>query len=72
MWVWRGNLMSNHTTNNGMTQKEMLLLVLEGQDKINDRIDSLHEKVNSKMSRQEFSGWFVAVSAFVLIINQLM
>lgn len=64
--------MSNHTTNNGMTQKEMLLLVLEGQDKINDRIDSLHEKVNSKMSRQEFSGWFVAVSAFVLIINQLM
>ena len=45
--------------NNGMSQKEMLLLVLEGQDKINERIDSLHEKVNTKMSRQEFSGYFV-------------
>ena len=57
---------------NGMTQKEMLLLVLEGQDKINSRIDELHEKVNTKISRQEFSGWFVAVSALLVIINQLM
>ena len=40
---------------NGMTQKEMLLLVLEGQDKINERIDSLHEKVNAKISRHEKS-----------------
>ena len=45
---------------------------MEGQEKINERIDILHEKVNSKMSRQELSGWMVAVSAFVVIINQLM
>ena len=66
--------MTNNTNNNnsGLTQKEMLLMVLEGQEKINERIDSLHEKVNTKMSRQEFSGWFVAVSALVLIVNQLM
>ena len=63
--------MSNNN-GNGMTQKEMLLLVLEGQDKINKRIDQLHEKVNTKISRQEFSGWFVAVSALVVIINQAM
>ena len=44
--------------NNGMSQKEMLLLVLEGQDKINERIDSLHEKVNTKMSRQEYTQTF--------------
>ena len=50
----------------------MLILVMEGQEKINERIDILHEKVNSKMSRQELSGWMVAVSAFVVIINQLM
>ena len=62
-----------HTNgNNGFTQKEMLNMILEGQDKINDRIDLLHEKVNTKISRQELSGWLVAVSAFVVIINSLM
>ena len=64
--------MSSNTNGTGLTQKEMLILVMEGQEKINERIDILHEKVNSKMSRQEFSGWMVAVSAFVVIINQLM
>lgn len=62
---------SKHT-HDGLTQKEMLLMVLEGQERINERIDLLHEKVNTKMSRQEFSGWFVAVSALVVIVNQLM
>ena len=64
--------MSKDSTNNGMTQKELLLLLLEGQDKLDNRIDLLHEKVNTKISRQEFSGWFVAVSALVVIINSLM
>lgn len=72
MWMWRGDIMSNNTNGTGLTQKEMLILVMEGQEKINERIDILHEKVNSKMSRQELSGWMVAVSAFVVIINQLM
>ncbi len=71
MWVWRGNLMTS-SNNNGLTQKEMMVLMMDGQEKINDRIDLLHEKVNQKMSRQELSGWMVAVSAFVVIINQLM
>ena len=62
-----------HTNgNNGFTQKEMLNMILEGQEKINDRIDLLHEKVNTKISRQELSGWLVSVSAFVVIINSLM
>ena len=64
--------MSKDSTNNGMTQKEMLLLLLEGQDKLDNRIDLLHEKVNTKISRKEFSGWFVAVSELVVIINSLM
>ncbi len=59
-------------TSNGLTQKEMIYLVLDGQEKINERIDELHEKVNSKLGRQELSGWLVAVSAFVVIINMLM
>tara|TARA_Y100000996_G_scaffold397664_1_gene364923 strand:+ start:1654 stop:1845 length:192 start_codon:yes stop_codon:yes gene_type:complete len=61
-----------NSNNNGLTQKEMMVLMMDGQEKINDRIDLLHEKVNQKMSRQELSGWMVAVSAFVVIINQLM
>ena len=32
-------------------------------------IDELHEKVNSKMSRSEVSGWIVAVSALVVLVN---
>tara|TARA_R100000742_G_C4273900_1_gene93650 strand:+ start:1299 stop:1514 length:216 start_codon:yes stop_codon:yes gene_type:complete len=71
MWLWRGELMSKDNSN-GLTQKEMMVLMMDGQEKINDRIDLLHEKVNQKLSRQELSGWMVAVSAFVVIINQLM
>ncbi len=56
-------------SNGGYTQKEMLNLILDGQDKINERIDELHEKVNSKMSRSEVSGWIVAVSALVVLVN---
>ena len=64
--------MTSNSSGNGLTQKEMMILMMDGQEKINDRIDLLHEKVNQKMSRQELSGWMVAVSAFVVIINQLM
>ena len=57
---------------NGFTQKEMLNLILEGQQDINKRIDQLHEKVNQKISRQELSGWLVAGSALVVLVNALM
>ena len=57
---------------NGYTNKELLNIIIETQEKTNERIDLLHEKVNTKISRQEFSGWFVAVSALVVIINSLM
>ena len=63
---------ANGTGNSGLTEKELLLMVLEGQEKINERIDSLHEKVNTKMSRQEFTGWFVGVAALTALVNQLM
>ena len=57
---------------NGLTQKELSLLILEGQEKINERIDQLHEKVNQKISRAELSGWLVAVSALVVLIQAVM
>jgi len=64
--------MSENNNSNGMTQKELLMLVLEGQEKINDRIDDLHEKVNTKISKGELSGVVVAVSALVVIIQGVM
>lgn len=57
---------------NGFTQKEMLTLILEGQADINNRIDQLHEKVNQKISRAEISGWLVAISALVVLIQAVM
>jgi len=59
----------NHT---GLTQKELLIMVLDGQDRINDRIDQLHEKVNSKISRAELSGWLVACSCLVVLVQAVM
>lgn len=56
----------------GLTQKELLIMVLDGQDRINDRIDQLHEKVNSKISRAELSGWLVACSCLVVLVQAVM
>jgi len=63
--------MTHPNNGNGFTQKEMLVMILEGQEKINERIDGLHEKTNTKISRAELSGWLVAVSA-ILVIGQSM
>ena len=65
-------MMSNSNNNNGFTQKEMLIMILDGQEKINERIDELHEKVNSKISRAELSGWVVAVASLAVLVQALM
>ena len=57
---------------NGMSNKELLQLILSNQEKINLRIDQVHEKVNAKISRSELSGWIVAVSALVVLVNNVM
>lgn len=57
---------------NGMSNKELLILILSNQEKINTRIDQVHEKVNQKISRSELSGWIVAVSALVVLINNVI
>lgn len=61
-----------NSSNNGFTQKEMLIMILDGQEKINERIDELHEKVNSKISRAELSGWIVAVASLAVLVQALM
>ena len=61
----------NAMTENNFTNKEMLQLLLDGQEKINSRIDSLHEKVNTKISRQELAGWVVVVGTLSAITTQM-
>jgi len=63
---------SKFKDSNGFTNKDMLIMILDGQEKINDRIDSLHEKVNSKVSRAELSGWVVAVASLAVVVQALM
>ena len=45
---------------NGYTQKEMLQLLIDGQNRLHDRIDDLEDKVSSKVGRQELFGWVTA------------
>ena len=63
--------MNNPNNSNGFTQKELIMMVLEGQEKINERIDSLHEKVNAKISRQELAGWVVVVGTLSALSTQM-
>jgi hypothetical protein len=62
---------NSNSNGNGFTQKEMLVMILDGQEKINERIDSLHEKVNAKISRQELAGWVVVVGTLSAIMTQM-
>ena len=57
---------------NGFTSKEMLVILMQGQSKIDRRIDELHEKVNTKISRAELSGWIVAVASLAVLVQALM
>jgi len=47
-------------------------MILEGQKEINKQIDELHEKVNTKIGRQELFGWVVAVGALSALVGNLM
>ena len=54
---------------NGYTQKEMLQLLIDCQNRLHDRIDDLEDKVSGKVGRQELFGW---VTAGVVSLTGLM
>lgn len=54
---------------NGFNNKEMLVMLLQETRLLGNRIDQLHEKVNSKMSRQELMGW---ITAFAVLTAAMM
>jgi hypothetical protein len=58
--------------NNGMTTKELIMMVIEGQQEINRRIDELHEKTNSKLSKTEFFSYMGIIISFSVLLQAMM
>lgn len=57
---------------NGMSNKELLILILNNQEKINFRIDQLHEKVNAKLSKTEFFSYIGVLLSLAFLLSNLM
>ena len=59
--------------NNGLTQKELLLMVLDNQKELDIKIDKLHSRMNERPTRMELTGWLsVTVMILGVIINSIM
>ena len=59
--------------NNGLTQKELLLMVLDNQKELDTKIDGLHSRMNERPTRMELTGWLsVTVMILGVIINSIM
>jgi hypothetical protein len=58
---------------NGLTQKELLLMVLENQKELDRKIDEIHTRINQRPTRMELTGWLsVTVMILGVIINSIM
>ena len=58
---------------NGLTQKELLLMVLENQKELDRKIDEIHTRINQRPTRMELTGW-LTVTVMILggIANSIM
>ena len=58
---------------NGLTQKELLLMVLENQKELDKKIDEIHTRINQRPTRMELTGWLsVSVMILGVIANSIM
>ena len=58
---------------NGLTQKELLLMVLENQKELDREIDEIHTRINQRPTRMELTGWLsVTVMILGVIVNSIM
>jgi hypothetical protein len=58
---------------NGLTQKELLLMVLENQKELDKKIDEIHTRINQRPTRMELTGWLsVSVMILGVIVNSIM
>ena len=58
---------------NGLTQKELLLMVLDNQKELDRKIDEIHTRINQRPTRMELTGWLtVTIMILVVIANSIM
>ena len=58
---------------NGLTQKELLLMVLDNQKELDRKIDEIHTRINQRPTRMELTGWLtVTVMILGVIANSIM
>ena len=58
---------------NGLTQKELLLMVLENQKELDRKIDEIHKRINQRLTRMELTGWLtVTIMILGVIANSIM
>ena len=58
---------------NGLTQKELLLMVLENQKELDRKIDEIHTRINQRPRRMELTGWLtVTIMILGVIANSIM
>ena len=58
---------------NGLTQKELLLMVLDNQKELDCKIDEIHTRINQRPTRMELTGWLtVTVMILGVIANSIM
>lgn len=59
--------------NNGFTQKELILMVLDNQKELSSKIEQLHSRMNERPTRMELTGWLsVTVMILGVIVNSIM
>ena len=58
---------------NGLTQKELLLMVLDNQKELDSKIDEIHTRINQRPTRMELTGWLtVTIMILGVIANSIM
>ena len=58
---------------NGLTQKELLLMVLENQKELDKKIDEIHKRINQRPTRMELTGWLTVTFMILgVIANSIM
>lgn len=58
---------------NGLTQKELLNLILQNQRDIDAKLSLIHERINQRPTRMELTGWLtVTIMILGVIANSIM
>ena len=58
---------------NGLTQKELLLMVLDNQKELDRKIDEIHTRINQRPTRMELTGCLtVTIMILGVIANSIM